>query len=112
MVIKIGNKKISKNDPCIISFEAGATFGTFAGAKELIKAAADAGADAIKFQTLLPGYADRLMGKKDIKIDYTTKDGKKQELVYDALKRRELSIEEWKELVKYSKDNGLVFITT
>lgn len=109
--IKIGNKFLGETHPCIISLEPGATFTNIEEAKEMIRFSADAGADAIKFQTFLPGDADRIMGKKDIKIDFTTAEGKKEELVYDALKRRELTSDEWKELVLYSKSNDLLFIT-
>ena len=57
----------------------------------MIKYVADSGADAVKFQTFIPGDAERLMSKKDITIDFTTKSGKKKESVLEALKRRELS---------------------
>ena len=109
--IKIGNKILGEKYPCIISFEPGATFQSIEEAKEMIRFSASAGSDAIKFQTFLPGDADRIMGKKDIKIDFRTSEGKKEEFVYDALKRRELTEEEWKELLKFSKSNGLLFIT-
>jgi|SRR3972149_1555100 len=112
VTIKIGNKIVGKGNPCIISFEPGATYSNFDGAKEMILASASAGADAIKFQTFTPGDADRLMGIKDIKVDFTTPTGKKQESVYEALKRRELPKESWKKLVSYSKGSNLLFITT
>lgn len=111
MKIKIGNKLVGNNEPCLISLEPSATYSNLDEAKEMVKAVALAGADAIKFQTYTPGDADRIMGKKDITVDFTTATGKKQELVYDALKRRELTKDAWRELVKYAKELNLAFIT-
>jgi len=111
-LVKMGDKPIGRGYPCIISFEPGATYTNFEEATQMISAASSAGADAIKFQTLITGDADRLMGFKDIKIDFTTTTGKKQELVYDALKRRELPKNSWKKLVEFSKKLNVLFITT
>ena len=108
---KIGNKGIGTNDPCIISFEPGGTFQNIDEAKEMIDFSSKAGADAIKFQTFLPGDADRIMGKKDILVEYSTPKGQSNERVYDALKRRELSENDWKELIHFSKSKNLLFIT-
>ena len=109
--IKIGNKWVGNGEPCFIVFEPAATYSDIEGAKKMIKAASMANADAVKFQTFITEDSDRIMGKKDIKVDFGTPSGKKQELVYDALKRRELSKGEWKELVEYSRENNLLFIT-
>ena len=109
--IKIGNRIVGAKHPCLICFEPSSTYTNIDEAKEMIKSTALSGADAIKFQTFLPGEADRMMGHKDILVNFTTSTGKKQELVYDALKRKELSKEEWKELVSYSKELDLAFIT-
>jgi N,N'-diacetyllegionaminate synthase len=109
--INIGKKFLGDNSPCFIMLEPGGTFQNIDEAKNMIKYSAEAGADAIKFQTFLPGDADRIMAKKDIKISYNTSEGKKQELVYDALKRRELTKDQWKELVDYSKSKKILFVT-
>ena len=60
----------------------------------------------------MSGDADRLMSNKDIKINFTTPSGKKQESVYEAIKRRELSKESWNELVQYAREHKILFITT
>lgn len=109
--VKIGNKIIGQGESCFISLEPGATHTGLESAKELLKAVADSGADAVKFQTFLTGDADRMMGEKDIMVEFGTPEGKKKETVYQALKRREMSKDEWKELVDYSKGLGLLFIT-
>lgn len=109
--VKIGNKIVGQKNPCFISFEPSATYTDINSAKEMIRASTLAGCDAVKFQTFTPGDSDRILGKKDIKVNFSTATGKKQELVYDALKRRELSHEAWMELVRYTHDSGLLFIT-
>jgi sialic acid synthase SpsE len=109
--VKIAGRQIGDGEPCYISLEPGATHTGIDSAKELLKAVAECGADAVKFQTFLTGDADRMMGRKDIYVDFMTPGGKISETVYDALKRRELSREEWKELVDYSKRVGIAFIT-
>lgn len=111
MIVKIGQKNVGQGEPCLISLEPSATYSNIDEAKEMIKAASIGGADAIKFQTYTPGDAERIMSKKDIQIEFKTSSGKKQESVYEALKRRELPKESWKELVEYAKSLNLVFIT-
>lgn len=109
--VKIGSKNIGLNLPCFISLEPGATYSDVDQAKKMLDATATAKADAIKFQTFLPNDAERMMAKKDIEIEFGTGTGKKTELVYDALKRRELSENEWAELANHSKNLGLSFIS-
>ncbi|MBI2625297.1 MAG: N-acetylneuraminate synthase family protein [Candidatus Nealsonbacteria bacterium] len=109
--IKIGNKLVGDGEPCLISLEPGATHEGLESAKALLKAVAESSADAVKFQTFLPGDADRIMGRKDILIEFGTPEGKMAESVYGALKRREMSKDEWIELVSFAKEADLAFIT-
>ena len=111
-IVKIGNKEIGNGLPCLISFEASSTFSSFDSAKKLIQVTAEGGADAIKFQNMLPGDANRILGIDNLKVDFSTPTGKKQELMYNAIKRRELPKEQWIELANYAKKLGLLFITT
>lgn len=110
--IKIGRKLVGKGEPCFIAFEQSSTYRNIEEAKTMIQFAALAGADAIKFQTFIPNDSERILGKRDLKIDFSTPTGKKQELMFDAIKRRELSKSEWKELVAYTKELGIAFIST
>ncbi len=110
--LKIGSKWVGENARCFISLEASSTFTNFEEAKKLTEIAASSGADAIKFQNLFPGDAERILGKPDLKVDFSTPTGKKQELMYDAIKRRELSENNWRELANHAKNLGLLFITT
>ena len=106
--IKIGSRLVGDGHPCLISLEPGATHTGLESAKALTKAAADRGADAIKLQTRT---SDKLMATRDTQIEYDTVQGTKKESVYEAMKRRELTPDEWKELKKYADGLGLLFIS-
>lgn len=111
MSIKIGNRIIGKNNPCFISLEPSATYTNIHEAITMIKIISKSKADAVKFQTFLPGDAEKIMGHKDITVDFVTEKGNKKEFVLNALKRRELSKDEWIKIIKFSKKLGLNFIT-
>ena len=106
---RIGDCIVGDGHPCFISLEAGATHTGLQSALELVRAAADAGADAVKFQTIL---ADELMADEDFEIAFESASGKSQESVYNALKRRELTLEEWAEVKAFCDRRGLLFIST
>jgi len=106
---KIGNKIVGDGYPCFISAEAGATYTSLESAKKLVKAAKEAGADAAKFQTI---ETDELMSSQDMMVEYSTPKGKRKESVYKALKRRELSFDEWRKLKKYCDGLDILFIST
>ncbi|MCI5189915.1 MAG: N-acetylneuraminate synthase, partial [Candidatus Electrothrix sp. AS4_5] len=67
MSVKIGNKTIGDGHPCFITYEAGPTHDGLNSAKRLVKLAAEAGADAVKFQTFDP---DRLVADKKMLFSY------------------------------------------
>jgi len=115
-MIKIGNKIIGDGNPTFITFEAGPTHNGLESAKQLVKLAAEAGGDAVKFQIFDPDelVADKsLMYSYDILVDKET--GKTEtisEPLYDIFVRRSLSETEWKELKTYSDSLGLTFFAT
>jgi len=116
MIVSFGNKKIGNGNPCFITFEAGATHNGLTSAKRLINFAAEAGADAIKFQIFDP---DRLVADKKLPFSYEVlvdrKTGKSKtvtEPLYDILCRRALSKKEWIEVKKHSDLKGLAFFAT
>ncbi|MEM7549079.1 MAG: N-acetylneuraminate synthase family protein [Bacteroidota bacterium] len=106
-----------KTQPVYIVLEAGPTHEGIESAKKLAEVAKGAGADAVKFQLL---YADRLLADKTINFPYQYLKIEDQievfvpieEPLYDILKRRELSKEEWVELSKYCNDLGITLFTT
>ena len=99
------------NNKVIIIAEAGVNHnGDFENAKKLILAAANAGADYVKFQTF---KADKLVSKDAKKAEYQKanlkEDGDSQ---YDMLKKLEMS-EAWHyDLIKYANDCGIKFLST
>lgn len=117
MSVSIGDYIFTlSSDKVFITFEAGPTHSGLSSAKQLIDAAANAGADAIKFQMV---NADRIMGDKDVPFDYQiltdvehqTFESKTDNL-YELLKKREFTKDEWKLLKDYSDQKGLYFFCT
>lgn len=115
-MIKIGNRQIGDGAPCYITFEIGPTHNGLESAKRLIKYASDAGADAVKFQIFDP---DRLVADKEQLFSYgVLKDRDTEEVemieepLYDILKRRCLTNEQWKEVKAYSDRLNMAFFST
>jgi N-acetylneuraminate synthase len=97
-------------DKTFIIAEAGVNHnGDLKIAKKLIDVAANAGADAVKFQTF---SADRLVTKNAPKADYQNKTTDKNESQYEMLKKLELSFEEHKSLKKYCGEKNILFLST
>jgi len=78
-------------------------------AKKLVDAAQSAGADAVKFQTF---KAANLVSKVAQKADYQKESTETSESQLDMLKKLELSFAEFKELDKYCKEKGILFLST
>jgi len=109
-----GNRKIGKNQPCFVIAEMSGNHNqSFDKAVEIIKAAAAAGADAIKFQTYTPDTMTI-----DCDKEYFLVDGKdnpdmwKNKFLYDLYKTAYTPWEWHKELQKIAYDLGLVFFST
>ena len=97
-------------------FEIGPTHNGFKSAKKLIKQAKVAGADAVKFQMI---NADRLVEDKKQLFEYKILIDKKRnkfksirESLYEILKRRELTKDQFKKLKKYCDKIGICFFST
>ena len=83
--------------------------GSFELARKLIDAAADAGADCVKFQTF---KADTIVSKSAQKAEYQQKTTDAGESQYQMLKRLELSESDHRELQKYCREKGIMFLST
>lgn len=78
-------------------------------AKQLIDAAADAGADVVKFQTF---KADRQVTHDAKKADYQNQTTDRKESQHEMLRRLELSTEMHHELIAHCAMRNIVFLST
>lgn len=105
--MKIGNKELGSK-PYIIAEIGQNHGGSVERAKEMIKAAADAGASAVKFQTYT---ADELVVKGTPRFwDYHEDDGKDQWQAYEDIPK--LTYDQYPELMKYCEECGIEFLST
>ena len=108
--IEIAEKAIGDGFPCFIIAEAGVNHnGDLETAKRLVDVAADARADAVKFQTL---YADRLVAPDAPKAAYQLETTDDQESQADMLRKLELPPEAFGELQTYCAERDIIFIST
>ena len=115
-MVMFGTRAVGDGAPCFITYEAGPTHNGLESAKQLVALAAQAGADAVKFQIFDP---DRLVADRkqqftyEILADRTTGAMKTvSESLYELLARRCLKNEEWRALKRYSDGLGLAFFAT
>lgn len=78
-------------------------------AKQLIDAASDAGADAVKFQTF---QADSLVCRTARKANYQLETTDRAETQYDMLKKLELTQQMHQELMEYCVAKNIMFLST
>jgi sialic acid synthase SpsE len=114
--VKIGDRVVGEGAPCFITYEAGPTHCGIESAKALVRHAAEAGADAVKFQIVDP---DRLVADRKLPFSYDIlvdrASGRTEtvtEPLYDILCRRTLKASEWRDLKKYSDSLSLAFFCT
>lgn len=98
-----------KNQTLIIA-EAGVNHnGDLAVAKQLIDAAAKAGADLVKFQTF---SANRIVTRTASKADYQVQNTNRQESQHKMLRRLELSAGMHNELIEHCAARNIGFLST
>lgn len=108
--IQIENRTISKQSKTFIIAEAGVNHnGDMMLAKEMIDAASESGADAVKFQTF---KTEKLILKNIEKAPYQKVTTDSSESQYDMLKRLEVTKEQTKELMDYCRKRGIIFLST
>jgi N,N'-diacetyllegionaminate synthase len=106
--IEISGRKVGPGYPCFIIAEAGVNHnGDKALARRLVLAAAEAGADAIKFQTWV---TDKLCRPGAAKAEYQKESPGADQ--YAMLKMLELPYGWHEELQDLARDSGLVFLST
>jgi sialic acid synthase SpsE len=114
--VKIGERLVGEGAPCFITFEAGPTHSGIDQARTLVRHAAEAGADAVKFQIIDP---DRLVADRKLPFSYdvlvdraTGRTETVTEPLYDILCRRTLRESEWRDLKQHSDSLKLAFFCT
>lgn len=106
--VQIGNRRIGEGEPTYIIAELGANHNRDLGmARELIAAAAEAGVDAVKFQTY---SAETLYSRKTPRFTYLK--GISEKETWQLIKDIELPREWQAELAKYSAARGVTFFST
>ena len=97
-------------EPVVIIAEAGVNHsGDINVAKRLIDAAADAGADAVKFQTFV---AEKVVITTAAKADYQVLSTGSDDSQFDMLKKLELSPTMHEELIKHCEKREIKFLST
>lgn len=97
------------NDPCFVIAEAGVNHnGDIALAKDLIRAAREAGADAVKFQTWI---TEDIVTRESVSAEYQ-QTNTEEESQFQLLKELELPHEAFRELKAFAEEEGILFLST
>ncbi|GFM38120.1 N-acetylneuraminate synthase family protein [Desulfovibrio psychrotolerans] len=114
--LHLGSRVLGEGNPVHIVFEAGPTHSGLESALKLVDMAADANADAIKFQMV---DAKAIVSNPSVKFSYsylkdrhTGETETIEESLLEILQRRELTREEWKILIAHCKQRGIDFFST
>jgi len=106
--VRIGARWVGGDEPCFVIAEAGANHNRdLPLAKELIDVAAEASADAVKFQTY---SAETLYSKKTPRFSYL--EGVSSKDTWELIKEIELPREWQGELATYAAKRGILFLST
>lgn len=109
-VIQIGTRSVGVGRRVFIIAEAGVNHnGDIKRALDLVDAAAEAGADAVKFQTF---SADRLVTGLSPKATYQCETTDPKESQFEMLKKLELSEDAHRELKGRAEKHGMIFLST
>ncbi len=107
---EIGGRPVGVDHAPYIIAEAGINHnGDAAVAKEMIRVAALAGVDAVKFQTF---KTEEFLTDRSVPYTYRSQGEEITESMFDMFKRTELTDEEWRELKACCDECGVDFLST
>lgn len=108
--VKIAAREVGPGHPCFVIAEAGVNHnGHLDLALKLVDAAADAGADAVKFQTF---SAERLTTVRAAKAAYQVANTGSRGSQFEMLKALELSPQAHATLLTRSRERGILFLSS
>lgn len=108
--VAIAGRPVGPDAPCLVIAEAGVNHdGDMDRAEALVDAAADAGADAVKFQTF---RAEALATVDAPKAAYQRRGDDGDESQYAMLRRLELDERDHRRLAARAADRGLIFLSS
>jgi N,N'-diacetyllegionaminate synthase len=108
--IEISRKKIGDGYPCFVIAEAGVNHnGSPKLAMQLVDAAVEASADAVKFQTF---KATRLISSTAPKADYQKETTGAEEQQLEMVRRLEMSEEMTRSVAEHAANRGIIFLST
>jgi len=104
---KIGDRDVGDSSPCFIIAEvAQAHDGSLGAAHAYIDAIAEAGADAVKFQTHIADAESTI--EEPWRIKFSKQDASR----FDYWKRMEFTEEQWQGLRDHAQEKGIVFLSS
>lgn len=103
----IGDRPVGPGRPCLVIGEvAQAHEGSLGLAHAFIDAIADAGADAVKFQTHIAAAESTL--DEPFRVQFSRQDATR----YEYWQRMEFSEEQWRGLAAHARERGLLFLSS
>jgi len=105
-----GKQQIGPDNPCFVIAEAGVNHnGSVENAMKMVTVAAEAGADAVKFQTF---STDLMVSRQAKKADYQERETGAGESQYEMLKKLELPLDAYPKLFAECDKLGILFMST